>query len=258
MQKKSDPFMDCPECRQKLGRIGWRNDPTILQSWDDVEAYYALLLEPVNHNHHGPVYRGKDAAKLNIVYPDEVPPNQSAERLSKFADETKKPDRPKRRIEGKWFVTHLSQGHAVEVSDMADRIYPSELYEPMAVFSSRIAFYPDGCLGLYAAGELAGYCFFHPYSEHDELPLGYMLEAAPEPSKTVYIHDFAIDEKHRGKGYGEAFFTHVLGLLKSHGFERANGVAVLDSLPFWERMGFEGHGEVVYEGVAATKVRMKI
>ena len=61
-----------PRTATKKSQGNSAKDGPRLKTWDEVEEYMAKHLKPVGHGPKGqPIYDYKEAAKLNIHYPDD-------------------------------------------------------------------------------------------------------------------------------------------------------------------------------------------
>ena len=150
------------------------------------------------------------------------------------------------------------------VEEMAGMIHESHP-EDAAVFAERLALHPAGCLILESvresvgepAGEpgvigdaetsamsatgvtAAGYALTHPWLYGMPPALDTMLGAIPAGADCYHIHDIALLQTARGSGAASAAVRAVLDHARTIGLARATLVAVNDTLPFWQRHGFQ-------------------
>lgn len=120
---------------------------------------------------------------------------------------------------------------------IAEHAHP-DFPEDRAIFAERLALYPAGARLLEVDGAAAGYAICHPWAM-DSLPaLNTLLGALPANPATLYLHDLALLPAARGTGAGRMAADHLAAHAQSAGFASMTLVAVNQSVPFWERMGF--------------------
>ncbi|WP_455403715.1 GNAT family N-acetyltransferase [Rhodopseudomonas parapalustris] len=109
--------------------------------------------------------------------------------------------------------------------------------EDAAVFTERLALYPDGCLVLENADGPAGYLISHPWHLMQPPALNALLGSVPRPASTYYLHDIALLPQARGGGAAGA----ALAILFDHAAAVADNVslvAVGGTVPFWGHYRF--------------------
>lgn len=126
----------------------------------------------------------------------------------------------------------IAAAHAL--SEIVHPGYP----EDRAVFEDRLHLYPEGCYVLAYGEDLRGYAISHPYVKDTVPALNTLLGTLPQPCDTYYIHDIAIVPEMRGGNAGKAIVTYLKAHGRVAGFDTICLVAVGDSAPFWERLGF--------------------
>ena len=125
--------------------------------------------------------------------------------------------------------------------------YPAEYEESSAAFRSKIAGYPAGCWAAEVAGQLAGYVVSFPYQLNHVFPINTRYTQVGTPD-CYYVHDLCVNRNWRGLGIATQLATAAL----AHGWPVTALVAVLDSRPFWEKLGFVRVRELEYCGRPAT------
>jgi ribosomal protein S18 acetylase RimI-like enzyme len=142
---------------------------------------------------------------------------------------------------------------------LGDLVYGDELWEPPEVMASRIALYPQGCMGSFEDGRLVGYVFSHPWTSKKVVPIGKVMKNIPRKADCYYIHDLAVHPKHRRRGHAKALADAALKLGESKGFRRFMLVSVRDTAGFWESFGFKSAGKMEYApGIMGTKMVRRI
>lgn len=140
----------------------------------------------------------------------------------------------------------IAPAHAL--SEIIHPGYPEE----RAVFAERQRLYPAGCFVLAAEDGLKGYALSHPYAKDRVPALNSLLGGLPARCDTYYLHDIALLPTARGGGAGET----IVAILKKHaraaGFDTLSLVAVNDSGPFWERLGFAAREAGALAGTLAS------
>jgi GNAT superfamily N-acetyltransferase len=144
-------------------------------------------------------------------------------------------------------ITRMAEHQLQEVSDLADEVYPKDLYESFEALRSRWLAYPQGAIVLLDPDStmVCGYSFFHPWFSDLIVPLNTILKKVPR-TRTAYLHDMAIMPELRGEGYGADLALNTIDRIISQGFRQVNLVAVMDSQTFWQKVGFSPIREVQY------------
>lgn len=118
-------------------------------------------------------------------------------------------------------------------------IYPAEFWESNESFRRRLEQFPQGCWACANdRDEVVGYMFGHPWVSRSVVPLDCRDLVIPHDADCYYLHDIAVIPKYRGMGIGKKFLALAVEIAKEHGFGQIRGVAVLDSLPYWQKLGF--------------------
>ncbi|MDP2228152.1 MAG: GNAT family N-acetyltransferase [Moraxellaceae bacterium] len=113
------------------------------------------------------------------------------------------------------------------------------LEESAAAMASRLTRAPSWCFGAETdTGELCAYLLTHPWPHlappEWNQPLGHL----PTPCHHFYLHDLALGPAARGQGVARYLVQHALAQARDAKLHEARLVAVQDSVPFWERLGF--------------------
>lgn len=138
------------------------------------------------------------------------------------------------------------------VSALSDRIHPDYPERP-AVLAEKLHLFPAGCFALETAGgDVAGYCFSHPWSDMPPA-LDCLLGQLPAEPAVYFIHDLTIDGSQRGHNLPRAVVTAVRGVAAALGIARLTLVAVNNSGGFWRRLGFRPTPDTLLQAAARTK-----
>ena len=114
----------------------------------------------------------------------------------------------------------------------------ADYQEDRAVFESRFALYPEGCLVLEGNGALKGYAISHPWKLFDPPKLNTVLDTLPARPDTYYLHDLALLPEARGGGHAGQGIDLLARHAASQGYDNSTLVAVGGTKPFWERQGY--------------------
>ncbi|KAL4762594.1 GNAT family N-acetyltransferase [Aspergillus foveolatus] len=121
---------------------------------------------------------------------------------------------------------------------VANTIHP-DLPERAAIFTERVALYPEGCLALVnESGKLHGYAISHPIRHHQPPALDTLLGEIPVDASEYYIHDVAVLPGLRGQGLAAHGIGRLLEVAAAKGFSRTCLVSVYGTETFWGRFGF--------------------
>lgn len=128
----------------------------------------------------------------------------------------------------------------------------ADYQEDRAVFESRFALYPEGCLGLEDNGTLRGYAISHPWKLFDPPKLDTVLHTLPARPDTYYLHDLALLPEARGGGHAAQAIGFLARHAASQGYDNSTLVAVGGTTPFWERQGYRIQNDPVLSARLAT------
>ena len=144
----------------------------------------------------------------------------------------------------------LPQIHRLEAAT-----YLPSLHESDEAFLRIIDLFPDGAVGVFDADELCAYAFAVPLRAGSILELRAPLRELPHDADMFYIHDVAVGERHRGRGFATRLVEAMLDLARARRLRTSELVSVQGSAPFWQRFGFQRIGEFEYApGAPATKM----
>ncbi len=125
------------------------------------------------------------------------------------------------------------------VNDIADVVhvnYPEDVEVP----AERLALYPKGCFVLDQAGQVKGYIVSHAWRFGHAPKLNSLLGRIENPD-ILYLHDLALLPATQGHGAGAEIVKTLVKLVQQEKLKAICGVAVNNSVPFWERQGFAVH-----------------
>lgn len=131
----------------------------------------------------------------------------------------------------------MRAGDIPAVSAISDSVHGA-FTEPAAVYSERLALYPDGCFVLQQGDRIAGYLIAHPWRGEVSPPLGQPLGAIPAQADTLYLHDIALLPEARGSGAGRAALALVAADAASQGLPDISLTAVQGADRYWASLGF--------------------
>jgi len=150
---------------------------------------------------------------------------------------------------GKIEIRALNSEEVRNASDLADLVYPGELYESLECFENKRNFYPKGFLGLFVNGEFEGYVVCHPWNSDKEVPLNSMLNEKNR-GNVFYVHDLVINESQRGMGYGKMLLERAVKIGIDEGYQMFMLVAVNELVKkMAEKIGFKANEGISYNGI---------
>ncbi|HLP79511.1 MAG TPA: GNAT family N-acetyltransferase [Acidobacteriota bacterium] len=150
-------------------------------------------------------------------------------------------------------IRQLSNEHIERILAIQSECYPPELLEHDNTFRTMMQIYPTGCNGIFT-DDLAGYLFFHPFTDGKIKPLDTQLHLAGDEN-CMYIHDLAIRPSMQSKGYSTALLADCERITKENNFKTQALVAVQHSHSFWQKKGFVTVSEIDYHGLPAKYMR---
>lgn len=119
--------------------------------------------------------------------------------------------------------------------------YGPDYVEPAEAFASKLRETAplQTCWGAFdAAGELLAYAISLPVCA-DTMPGLHASDYRCPPAPTLlYLHDVAVSPAGRGRGLAQGLLAHVQHRAVLLGLPRLGLIAVQDSAPFWQRLGF--------------------
>ena len=109
--------------------------------------------------------------------------------------------------------------------------------EPMSKFEQIFNQYDKAAYVAMLNGEIIGYMLAYPSkSEQSDYDTRKCQVRGDEPC--LYIHDMCLHPKVHGKGIAKQLLLTMSDLAVDEGFEQMIGIAVQDSIPFWQKTGF--------------------
>jgi GNAT superfamily N-acetyltransferase len=154
-------------------------------------------------------------------------------------------------------IMHWRQMEARDVAGvaaLANKIHKAHPEDP-AVYLDRLTLFPEGCRLLEdEAGpdpDPKACLISHPWLRRTPPALNSTLGGLPENPDCYYLHDLAVDESVRGRGYALSAVKIVLGQARLCGLADILLIAIGDAHPFWEHVGFrryEGYGNLAAKG----------
>lgn len=137
--------------------------------------------------------------------------------------------------------------------------YTPDLRETEPAVLSKMALFRAGSLGCFHDDELCGYAFALPWKAGTLIGVAEVLTALPDPPDVLYIHDLVVAPGHRRRGVASTLVAAIVRLADALHLDRLALVAVQNSEPFWERMGFVRLDRFEYvPGQGATRMEMPL
>ena len=147
----------------------------------------------------------------------------------------------------------LNPNDIAAVLEVQRKCYSTELIEAGETFEKKMAFYPEGCLGIEEDGELGAYVFCHPWIASQIVPLDFDMKAMPDHCDCLYIHDISVVPAWRGRKVAAELLASVFALARRNQLGKLSLVAVQSSEPFWAKQGFHPVRSFSYsDNVVAT------
>lgn len=120
--------------------------------------------------------------------------------------------------------------------------YTSAFHEPALAFATKLAAAPDACWLALIGDQPAAYLITLPMQSDSTPRLPTLSDTSAqqvaEAPNWLYIHDMAVTAQHRGAGLGSLLFQQAMMYAKARGIAHLALVAVQDSAPYWQAMGF--------------------
>lgn len=112
------------------------------------------------------------------------------------------------------------------------------LPEREEVFAEKLALYPQGCWVFEGPEGVAGYAFAHPFPDGQIAPLDDFLQAIPQGSDCLYLHDAAVAPSARGEQAADRLIALLRERARAEGFGALTLVSVYGTTQLWSRFGF--------------------
>ncbi|RKT08579.1 acetyltransferase (GNAT) family protein [Streptomyces sp. 3211.6] len=114
---------------------------------------------------------------------------------------------------------------------------PRGLSEGRTALEARGEASPSTCFALHHELRLAGYLLAFPYPP-GRCPDLLRPERTAHRSDNLHLHDIAVAEDLRGKGYGRTLLHHLSDAARAAGYRRISLVAVSGMDTFWAALGY--------------------
>lgn len=128
------------------------------------------------------------------------------------------------------------------------RCYPPAYHEPLAAFENKLRQSPASAWLALTGADIQAYLVTLPVDEEHFPALHAATWSPPPQAKWLYLHDLAVDPRHRGSGAGQRLVEQAFAHVRQLGLEGLALVAVQGSQPYWARQGFEAR-EVGHSGL---------
>ena len=117
-------------------------------------------------------------------------------------------------------------------------VYTDIAPESLETLRSKWLNSPTYCMQGETEQGVCAYLLAHAWHS-DSPPKLYQPAPAAPHGDVLFIHDLAVSTRAAGMGMGTQMVTHLLIAAKARGFRKALLVAVQNSVPFWQKLGFE-------------------
>ncbi|WP_151703607.1 GNAT family N-acetyltransferase [Nitrincola alkalilacustris] len=131
----------------------------------------------------------------------------------------------------------------IEASDWKGILHvQAEVYsdvepEQEAVLRHKWEHSPDSCFVYEKNNTISAYLLAHTWGGEAPPKLHALLPAKLQ-GQTLFLHDLAVSARLSGSGVGSAMVNHLVQIAAANGYEKIMLVAVQNSAPFWNKMGF--------------------
>jgi ribosomal protein S18 acetylase RimI-like enzyme len=120
--------------------------------------------------------------------------------------------------------------------------YVSYLHEDIHAFRSKREMYPDGCMGAFVDGALAGYSISFPWFQDTDVVLHISALPTSKTFDCYYMHDVAVLSQYRGHSIADKLVNSCIDTARSLGLYTIRMVTVQGGENIWSRYGFEVYG----------------
>lgn len=120
--------------------------------------------------------------------------------------------------------------------------YADHLQEDAAAFHSKREMYPDGFVGAYIDGRLAGYSISFPWFQDTPVNLHVSTALPNKKFDCYYMHDVAVLSQYRSLGIADKLVNRCLATARSLQLYTVRMVTVQGGENIWSRYGFEIYG----------------
>lgn len=131
----------------------------------------------------------------------------------------------------------MTQADLPGVTAVAEVAFPDHPEAPER-FAERLRLSPNSCFVLADTDKIAGYLIAYHWPLGEMPALDAPLDALPERTSALYLHDLALLPEAGGAGHARTGIDLLVDRAKSDGFTTIGLVSVNDSAAFWARHGF--------------------
>ena len=121
--------------------------------------------------------------------------------------------------------------------------------EPMSKFEYILNQYDEAAFVAIVDGVIVGYILAYP-SEAEQSDYDTRKCQVRGDETCLYIHDLCLRPDVHGKGIARQLFSKIHEVAVNKGFDEIIGIAVQDSVPFWQKTGFTMLYSQTYNGEA--------
>jgi GNAT superfamily N-acetyltransferase len=139
----------------------------------------------------------------------------------------------------------LEPDHLDQIIEVQSLVYPAGYHESADVFHRKLSTSDASGHRPIAYGHrddeyglLASYGIAHPWISHEPPPMHSQNWALPAECDIVHLHDIAVAPTFRGRRLATALLEKIIETAIANGWRKMTLVAVRDSWPFWEGLGF--------------------
>jgi ribosomal protein S18 acetylase RimI-like enzyme len=139
-------------------------------------------------------------------------------------------------------LRRLTPGDIPQLHRLEAETYLPSLHESDEAFLKIIELFPEGAFGFFEGDELCAYAFAVPLPAGMVLELKTPLTELPPHADSLYIHDVAVGERHRGRGLATRLVATLLARARARAARLRAGLraglrAVLATLRIPENRG---------------------
>jgi len=154
-------------------------------------------------------------------------------------------------------VRPLNEHEVARVVEIQRDAYADHLQEGDSAFHAKREMYPNGFVGAFVNGELAGYSISFPWFQDTAVSLHASNTSPDKAFDCYYMHDVAVLSQFRGLGIADKLVNRCLTTARSLGLRTVRMVTVQGGENIWSRYGFEVYG-VADESYGPNAYKMTI
>lgn len=129
--------------------------------------------------------------------------------------------------------------------------------EPMSKFEYILNQYDEAAFVALIDNSVVGYMLAYPSeAEQPDYDTRQCKVNGDEPC--LYIHDLCLHPNAHGKGLAKQLFSKMYEIAVQKNFEQMIGIAVQDSVPFWQKTGFTMLYPQTYNGEPGQYMSKKL